>query len=99
MVDRGNPVALVDLEDFQVSEPEPPAPPADADGGGPPWAALGAGVALLLVAGSLVAVRRRRRSVPGEEELERLVATEDKSADPDRPEVERDRDREIEPVR
>ena len=99
VVDRGNPVALVDLADFQVSEPEPPAPPADADGGGPPWAALGAGVALLLVAGSLVAVRRRRRSVPGEEELERLVATEDKSADPDRPEVERDRDRECEPVR
>ena len=99
VVDRGSPVALVDLADSQVSEPEPSAPAAQADDGGPPWAALGAGVVLLLVAGSVVAVRRRRRSAPGEEELERLVATEGDSADPDRPEADRDGDRECEPVR
>jgi hypothetical protein len=98
VVDRGSPVALVDLDDFQVSEPDAPPAAAQADGGGPPWAALGAGVALVLVAGSLFAVRRRR-SASDEGELERLVATESDGVEPDPPEADRDGDRECEPVR
>jgi hypothetical protein len=99
VVDRGSPVALVDLGDFQVSEPETPAPAAETDGEGPSWAVLGAGTALLFVAGSVVVVHRRRRSAPGSQELERLVAVEDDAAGPDRSEADRGGDRECEPVR
>jgi hypothetical protein len=80
VVDRGEPVANVDLGSFDVSEPAAPAAAAPAqpadDGDGLPWALIAGGGALLVVAGALVAVRRRRPDRVDELELERLVEHE-----------------------
>jgi hypothetical protein len=79
VLDQGAPVAVVDPETFEVSDPpspEPAATAADEDSGGTAWvgwAAVAGG--LLLIAGLAVALWRRRRPAEGvdEEELERLV--------------------------
>lgn len=80
VVDRGSPVAIVDTETFEVSEPqveEPSAASASDGSGATPWLliALGAlGVGGLLTA----AVRRRRRSrAVDSDDLERLVRIEE----------------------
>jgi hypothetical protein len=75
VIDRGAPVAIVDLDSFEVSTPEPPTASAAESGGdedGMPWALIVGGGALLIVAGSLIAIRRRPDRVD-ERELERLV--------------------------
>jgi len=79
VLEQGKPLAVVDPETFEVSDP--PAPEAAAttpgdDSGGSSWvgwAAVGAG--LLLIAGLSLTLWRRRRPAEGvdEEELERLV--------------------------
>jgi hypothetical protein len=80
VLDQGAPVAVVDPQSFEVSDPPSPEPAAaassDDDSGGASWigwAAVGGG--LLLIAGLAGALWRRRRPVEGvdEEELERLV--------------------------
>ena len=79
VLDQGAPVAVVDPETFEVSDPPAPEPaattPADDSGGASwiGWAAVGGG--LLLIAGLAVGLWRRRRPAAGvdEDELERLV--------------------------
>jgi hypothetical protein len=79
VVDRGQPIANVDLGSFDVSEPAAPPTPAEtaATEGGVPWvvwAALGGGLAALGAAAILIGGRRRRRDV--EAELERSLELE-----------------------
>jgi len=93
VIDRGAPVANVDLGSFEVSTPEPPTAPAAESGGdedGMPWALIVGGGALLIVAGSMIAIRRRPDRVD-EQELERLV-------DVDRTAREEEDTREREPI-
>jgi hypothetical protein len=94
VLEVGAPVALVDPETFEVSEPAPaevPAESADPDGGASwvGWAAVAAG---LLLVGALGALLWRRRPVEDvdEEALERLVRIDAE---------EREREEEREPVR
>ena len=76
VLNQGEPVALVDPQTFEVSDPTPPEPataPADPDGANAvAWIAIGGG---LLLIGALAAVLWRRRPEKGvdEEALERLV--------------------------
>jgi hypothetical protein len=75
VIERGEPVAHVDLSSFEVSEPAPPAPvapPATDEGDGLPWAPI-AGSAALLIAAAALLVKWRRPDRPGEIELDDLV--------------------------
>ena len=91
VVNRGKELASVDLSSFEVSGPPPAAPEAAAaptpaqgadDSDDTPWALIAGGVGLLIVAGSLIAIRRRPDRVD-EEELERLVDLDRVSRDED----------------
>jgi hypothetical protein len=78
VIDRGEPIANVDLDSFKVNEAGAPAAPAAeaaaADDGGPPWLAIGATAVLLaLASGSLVVARRRRGRRVDEHGLADLV--------------------------
>lgn len=64
VVDRGEPIASVDLETFQVSDE---AIVAADDPSGVPWAAIAVGLALLAAAGTVL-VLRLRGSVGGSED-------------------------------
>lgn len=85
VIDRGEPVASVDLETRAVTAP---GSPAEADGGvALPW--VGVGTVLALVAGGFAIRRRRSRDGIDEADLERLV----------RIDAEPNRKRERDPVR
>ena len=96
VVDLGDPIASVDLETFDVSEPPgPDAAVASADDGSDlmPWVAIAGGGALLACALLLLWGRRRREGDSTDdrdqvEQLERLVAGEAENGDRER---ERDR--------
>jgi hypothetical protein len=71
VLDRGEPVAVVDTATFVVTRPTPAA--ESEEGGGVPWAL--AGLTVVALGGVFAVVRRRRRRsrAVGPEELERLV--------------------------
>jgi hypothetical protein len=80
VVDRGEPVASVDLRDFSVSEPA--VADANADNGDVPWAVLGGAAVVLAILGGLAAGRRGRRRAIDADALERLVESEQLEKEP-----------------
>lgn len=95
VVARGEPVATVDLSSFEVSEAAPPASDptsAEDEQGSVPWLLIAGALAIVAVAGSAAALRRRRARHVYHDELERLSAIEDATR------AEEDA-RECEPVR
>jgi hypothetical protein len=86
---KTGPVAIVDTESFEVSEPAAEAPPdaGSDDSGGAPWLLIALGA--LGAAGAALAVVRRRRRSPSvdSDDLEELVRVE---PDADAEQKERD---------
>lgn len=81
VVQRGTPVAVVDTESFEVSEPpvdpDPSAAGAEADGpGAARWLALGLAALVFATVGGVIIRRRRRSRAVDPDELERLVGAE-----------------------
>jgi hypothetical protein len=83
LIDRGDPIANVDLGNFEVSEPASSAPPASDDGGSEwlAWAAIVGGLGLAGASVAMVLARRRRRHRLVEENLDRLVQTDGEARD------------------
>ena len=85
VVDRGNPVAIVDTKTFEVSTPLVEDESTDSDAAGTsdesatPWLLVGVG-ALGIGAVTAVVIRRRRRARDvASDDLERLVRLEDEA--------------------